>query len=199
MGYVVFWKVLQAADFGVPQLRPRFIIVALQRDVAPYFSWPTPYSKQVHVGEALRDLMASRGWPGADSWARGAASVAPTLVGGSRKHGGADVGPTRSKEAWKKLGIKGTSIAEEAPGPDFPLGDPDNLPRLTVQMGGVIQGFPPNWIWEGGKTAQWRQVGNAFPPPVAQAIGLRIRHALEKANEVSNDQSVVERKGRASA
>ena len=48
-------------------------------------------------------------------------------------------------------------------------------------MGGVIQGFPHDWEWAGGKTAQWRQVGNAFPPPVAKAIGTQIRHALQKS------------------
>ena len=43
-----------------------------------------------------------------------------------------------------------------------------------------IQGFPAEWKWEGGKTAAWKQVGNAFPPPVAQAIGTRIAAALQK-------------------
>lgn len=34
--------------------------------------------------------------------------------------------------------------------------------------------------WSGGKTAQWRQVGNAFPPPVAEAIGKAISRALRQ-------------------
>ena len=180
MGYTVFWKLIQAADHGVPQLRPRFILVALKREYAEFFAWPEAQPKILTVGEALHHLMAQDGWPGADEWAKQANTVAPTLVGGSKKHGGADVGPTRAKEAWKRLGVKGSSIAEESPSRDFPVGDPDNLPRLTVAMGGVIQGFPEEWIWAGGKTAQWRQVGNAFPPPVAAAIGKSISNALEK-------------------
>lgn len=52
-------------------------------------------------------------------------------------------------------------------------------------MGGVIQGFPQDWMWAGGKTAQWRQVGNAFPPPVAKAIGTQIKQALNKRKPVS--------------
>lgn len=181
MGYTVFWKLIQAVDHGVPQLRPRFILVALKNQYAKYFSWPEPQEKIVTVGEALHHLMAKNGWQGADIWAEQANTVAPTLVGGSKKHGGADVGPTRAREAWKRLGVKGSSIAEESPSSDFPIGDPENLPRLTVPMGGVIQGFPEEWIWAGGKTAQWRQVGNAFPPPVAEAIGRSIVNALEKA------------------
>lgn len=180
LGFDAFWQLIYASEFGVPQLRPRFVLIALKHEYSPYFSWPTPFPSQKTVGEAIGHLMAENGWPGARTWARTANTVAPTLVGGSKKHGGPDVGPTRAKEAWKKLGVKGTSIAEEAPGHDFPVNDPLHLPRLTVRMGGVIQGFPDDWQWAGGKTAQWRQVGNAFPPPVAKALGISISRALNK-------------------
>lgn len=180
LGYTVFWELIQAADYGVPQLRPRFILVALKEEYAEYFAWPAKHDHQVTVGEALEHLMGSNGWPGAHGWAKRANSVAPTLVGGSKKHGGPDVGPTRARQAWKRLGVKGSSIAEEAPSADFPVGNVDQLPRITVPMGGVVQGFPEDWRWAGGKTAQWRQVGNAFPPPVAHAIGNSIRNALSK-------------------
>lgn len=180
LGYQVFWELLQAADYGVPQLRPRFILVALKKEFSEFFAWPNKVPHKITVGEALRHLMAENGWKGADKWAINANTVAPTLVGGSKKHGGADVGPTRAKQAWKELGIKGTSIAEEAPPSDFTLDSEEELPRLTVRMGGVIQGFTEDWDWAGGKTAQWRQVGNAFPPPVAEAIGRQIKNALHK-------------------
>ncbi|WP_169872692.1 DNA cytosine methyltransferase [Corynebacterium cystitidis] len=188
LGYSVFWDLFQAADFGVPQLRPRFILVALKTEYEEYFAWPKQQVEQVPVGQALHHLMAENGWPGADQWAKQADTVAPTLVGGSKKHGGPDVGPTRAREAWRKLGVRGSSIAEEAPGPDFPVNDPGNLPRLTVAMGGVVQGFPEDWIWAGGKTAQWRQVGNAFPPQVAEAIGRAIASALAKHPLASGEE-----------
>lgn len=180
MGYTAFWKLLQAADYGVPQLRPRFILVALKDEFANYFAWPKVVKSHTPVGTALLPLMAENGWPGAEAWARNANTVGPTLVGGSKKHGGPDVGPTRAREAWKKLGIKGSSIAESPPAADFTTDPEQEMPRLTVRMGGVIQGFPEDWKWAGGKTAQWRQVGNAFPPPVAKAIGERIKFALRK-------------------
>lgn len=55
----------------------------------------------------------------------------------------------------------------------------DEAPRLTVKMGAVLQGFPEEWDFVGGKTAAWRQVGNAFPPPVAKAVGSKIAAALD--------------------
>ena len=49
------------------------------------------------------------------------------------------------------------------------------LPRLTVAMVGLIQGFPPGWKFVGKKTHAYRQVGNAFPPPVAKAVALAVK------------------------
>ncbi len=88
MGYQPDWTVLQAADYGVPQLRPRFILVALQPRDAEFFEWPQPNGPFRSVGETLVDLMGANGWPGAEAWARRAMAVAPTIVGGSKKHGG---------------------------------------------------------------------------------------------------------------
>ncbi len=174
LGYTPGWRLLNASDYGVPQLRPRVIFVAVRNDISEHFHWPTPHDSDAPtVGETLHDLMAERGWEGADTWARRASSIAPTLVGGSKKHGGPDLGPTRARAAWASLGVEGRTLAEEAPEPGF-----QGMPRLTVRMAARIQGFPDDWqIW-GRKTAAYRQVGNAFPPPVAKAVGDKIREAL---------------------
>ena len=83
------------------QLRPRFILVALREEFALHFEWPEPArSGPQTVGETLHARMAADGWVGADDWRQAASRVAPTIVGGSKKHGGADLGPTRAKRAW---------------------------------------------------------------------------------------------------
>lgn len=170
------WEVLEARNFGVPQLRPRAIFVALRNDVQGRFEWPTEadHTRPPTVGEALRREMRAGGWPGAAAWARQANDIAPTLVGGSKKHGGPDLGPTQAREKWAKLGVNGRLVAYEPPGPDW-NGEP---PMLTVQMAAILQGFPRNWPFWGSKTAAYRQVGNAFPPPVAQAVADKVRAAL---------------------
>ncbi|MDP1859704.1 MAG: DNA (cytosine-5-)-methyltransferase [Gemmatimonadaceae bacterium] len=111
LGYRVDWQVLNACNFGVPQLRPRFILVALKPKAFRFFAWPNPVSSPLTVGSALRDLMASRGWSGAFAWAQSANGIGPTLVGGSKLHGGPDLGPTRSREAWKLLQGEGRALA----------------------------------------------------------------------------------------
>lgn len=123
--------------------------------------------------------MQARGWPGASAWRAGAQQIAPTIVGGSKKHGGPDLGPTRARAAWRVLGVDGLGIADSPPGPDFPAGQP---PKLTVRMVARLQGFPDTWTFSGRKTAAYRQVGNAFPPPVARALGQAIRDALDQAS-----------------
>ncbi|GAA4016344.1 DNA (cytosine-5-)-methyltransferase [Allokutzneria multivorans] len=181
MGYVAEWRLLQASDFGVPQLRPRFVLVALQNKYSPYFSWPEPVGAPPTVGDTLRDLMASGGWEGADAWARGAQQIAPTIVGGSKKHGGADLGPTRAKKAWAELGVDAMGVADAPPGPGdkFKIG-----PKLTCEMVARIQGWKAGeWEFEGRKTSRYRQIGNAFPPPVAEAVGRRIHEALRQVGE----------------
>ena len=178
LGYRTYWQVLNASEFGVPQLRPRFILVAMRPEVAEHFQWPTPVGTPPTVGETLRDLMAAGGWAGAGAWAARANGIGPTLVGGSRKHGGPDLGPTRAREAWLKLGVDGKGLADAPPGPAVPA---SHTPRLTLQMAAALQGFPPGWRFSGRKTAGYRQIGNAFPPPVARAVGGCLRSAIEAA------------------
>ena len=207
MGYEkCFWDVLEAKDYGVPQLRSRSILVAMKPEYAKHFVWidPEPGNPKT-VADALWRSMRKRfqesgrpGWEEAyKKWLKDAKKdVAPTLVGGSKKHGGADLGPTRAKKAWASLGVCGLGVANEP----HDLTDPDRDlfakagPKLTVNQAAIIQGFPSNWHFEGRKTAAYRQVGNAFPPPVAEAVGRMIAVALmaeKEAREAARSEAVL--------
>ncbi|MBK3627032.1 DNA (cytosine-5-)-methyltransferase [Streptomyces sp. MBT49] len=222
LGYTVCqWGILEASDFGVPQLRPRAILVALRDDVIKdlKYEWPTPtHEDPVSVAQALEPSMRERYGRYADGehsqlaqerfdrWLQKASDrdaelrsqgrgggIAPTLVGGSKKHGGADLGPSRAKAAWKQLGVSGLGVANDidkcaekkSEGRD--LFGPDG-PMLTVRQAAIIQGFPDEWDFSGGKTAQYRQIGNAFPPPVARAVGKSIMDVLKAARERDQQQ-----------
>ena len=173
MGYEPGWKLLHASDFGVPQLRPRVLLVAVKKSAADRFSWPVKVVEPKTVGETLHDLMAENGWRKVERWRDLANRIAPTVVGGSKKHGGPDLGPTRARKAWAELHVDGLGIANEAPAAEF-----EGMPRLTVRMVARIQGFPDTWGLFGGKTARYRQVGNAFPALVAAAIASSLFTAL---------------------
>ncbi|MER8044292.1 DNA (cytosine-5-)-methyltransferase [Streptomyces sp. NPDC094032] len=224
LGYTVSkWDVLEASDFGVPQLRPRAILVAFRKEVLSSvkgdlkYEWPTATREvPVSVAEALDETMQERYQRYFDSpkhgararkalehWREAAAKrnvaldgkgIAPTLVGGSKKHGGADLGPSRAKAAWRQLGVSGMGVANDMETcakketEDRDLFGADG-PMLTVEQAAIIQGFPKGWILDGGKTAQYRQVGNAFPPPVAKAVGDSIMDVLKAARERDARQS----------
>ena len=174
LGYVPGWRLLNASDYGVSQLRPRVIFVGIRKDLASNFAWPEPSKdRPPTVGQLLHDLIKANGWRGADSWRQHAHAIAPTLVGGSKKHGGPDLGPTRARRAWAALGVDGAGLWDEAPACDFV-----GMPRLTPRMTARIQGFPDEWAFCGRKTAAYRQIGNAFPPPVAKAVAEQILAAL---------------------
>ncbi|MBP5863469.1 DNA cytosine methyltransferase [Streptomyces sp. LBUM 1478] len=205
------WRRMDANRFGVPQLRPRAILVAIRKDVLASsgvdFLWPLQLEgKRATVVDELAASMEARCrkfWnknkdgerarPGEPSgkhvyqeWLRKATDaveagkgIAPTLVGGSRKHGGADLGPTRAKRAWEALGVNAMGLAND-PSECDPERDlfREAGPMLTVEQAAVIQGFPEVWKFPGKKTAKYRQVGNAFPPPVAEAVGRAIAAVL---------------------
>ncbi|MFI6153907.1 DNA cytosine methyltransferase [Kitasatospora sp. NPDC051170] len=198
LGYhVCNWGMVEAADYGVPQLRPRAILIAIHREFYfEEFEWPSGDLERKTVFEALRKSMEERYRHAEElhknkkaalqnahqKWKERAErhGVAPTLVGGSKKHGGADLGPSRAKAAWKLLGVDAMGVANDM-GDDINV-DRDLLceagPKLTVAQAAIIQGFPENWHFEGGKTARYRQIGNAFPPPVAKAFGESIAKVL---------------------
>jgi DNA (cytosine-5)-methyltransferase 1 len=180
LGYQTGWKLMNASDFGVPQLRPRVIFVGLREEYADRFVWPdTRTARPLSVGETLYDLMSANNWKGAASWRDQADEIAPTIVGGSHKHGGPDLGPTRARKAWASLGVDGCGIVDTAPALDFV-----GMPRLTVRMAARIQGFPDAWQFYGRKTAAYRQVGNAFPPPFARAVAENLRACLTRSRLV---------------
>lgn len=178
LGYRGDWRLLNASDFGVSQLRPRAIFIAFRAEMLDGFIWPTASGiNPKPVGEVLCDLIAANGWKGAKAWRKRANEIAPTIVGGSTKHGGPDLGPTRAKRAWAALGVDAHGVVDKAPAWDFV-----GMPRLTVSMVARLQGFPDSWIFVGRKTNTYRQVGNAFPPPVARAVGLQVaKHLISAA------------------
>lgn len=176
LGYTGSWSIVNAADFGVPQIRWRTTFTAFREDAYKYYSNGVVRNiRKRYVGETLHPYLKQKGWLKADSWASCANALAPTIVGGSKKHGGPDLGPTRAKKAWQLLGIDAHGIADSPPERDF-----QGMPRLTVEMAAAIQGFPDDWRFVGSKTQVYRQIGNAFPPPVARWLGKRIADALSK-------------------
>lgn len=174
MGYATHWAAFNAVDFGVPQTRFRVFLVAMRRGGTRAFRWPTPATGVIRtVGAAIGDLMGLRGWRGAAAWMKHAAAPAPTIVGGSHKHGGPDLGPTRARREWAALGVDGLGLADAPPAETF-----NGMPRLTVEMVARLQSFPDDWMFAGPKTHAYRQVGNALPVRLAYNVAKAVKASL---------------------
>lgn len=64
---------------------------------------------------------------------------------------------------------------------------PARLRRITVQEAAALQSFPPGWTFAGPRVAQYRQVGNAVPPNLAQAVAKSVREALGRFDSQESD------------
>lgn len=167
--------------------QPSQILQMVRSDLVDVFSFPDGQTGVVaSVGEKLYDLMGANGWEFVDEWAQGANKIAPTLVGGSKKHGGPDLGPTRARRAWAELGVDGRGIANAAPEAGFA-----GMPRLTARMLARLQGFPDEWDFGSRKTVACRMIGNAFPPPVAMCVGLQIKKVLDYERDYSRSEKKI--------
>lgn len=187
-GYSVWIHRIETEDYGIAQERTRLLIVGMRGGLMANFRVPPSFPEwRTTLGDALLDLMAENGWTGAEAWAEARRNhlvvqdgvelrgvLASTIVG---RKGGAQ---EKEQARWASKGLDIAKIADAAPtqeeadhaGKDF-------LPSLTLRMRARLQGFPDWWQFMGGKDSAARQIGNAVPPVVGQAIGLAVRSALE--------------------
>lgn len=91
----------------------------------------------------------------------------------------------RPGSSWLKLHVNGKGLADAPPSATESI---DHVPMLTTEMAAATQGFPASWTFSGRKTASYRQIGNALPPPVACAVGASIHAAIDASRSVSRSQ-----------
>ena len=119
LGYQTWWDLVHASEHGVPQLRPRFVLVAIRQPWAAWFRWPEPLRRAAADGRRdAADLMGSRGWPGADGWrgrARGHRADDRRRQQEARRPGpGPDPGPRGLEASWASTG---SASPTRRPGP----------------------------------------------------------------------------------
>lgn len=200
LGYKTVYGILDAVNYGVPQFRERFVLIG-SRDNEDIFL-PIPTHFQMHqnpdyrwktVGEVIKDLENDPGEytplsgdrkkylhmvPEGGNWRDLPEEVIPVAMGGAYESGGGKVGFYRRLSYKQPSPTITTSPAQKA----TMLCHPSQDRPLSIKEYARIQQFPDDWKFPGTISAQYRQIGNAVPVGLAEAIG---RAIISTANRTS--------------
>lgn len=200
LGYKTVYGILDAVNYGVPQFRERFVLIG-SRDNEDIFL-PIPTRFQMHqnpdyrwktVGEVIKDLENDPGEytplsgdrkkylhmvPEGGNWRDLPEEVIPVAMGGAYESGGGKVGFYRRLSYKQPSPTITTSPAQKA----TMLCHPRQDRPLSIKEYARIQQFPDDWKFTGTISAQYRQIGNAVPVGLAEAIG---RAIISTANRTS--------------
>ncbi len=188
MGHSVFVRTLDAAEHLVPQRRKRtFLVAFLDASDAAGWEWPPPSGRAVTVAEAVPTCCAPV--PGARTLTT---SMDEYVARYERASGCArprDILPDRPART-----VTCRNLAS-ATSDMLRFAMPDGSRRtLLPSEGAALQGFPSWYRFAGRPASVAAQIGNAVPPPLALALGLAIRSALQKRRGVTqkNRQGIEE-------
>ncbi|WP_336652125.1 MULTISPECIES: DNA cytosine methyltransferase [unclassified Leucobacter] len=198
LGYLVDWKLIHAADYGVSQRRQRLVIVGSRRGG---FEWPSPThgalaSKPWVQAKSLLDPNLPIGTP---NTAKITYAKTPDLRpspwdghlwnGGGRPINPDGLAPTLiasmggNKTPWLDGGdIVAKYHAHLMDGGAPRSGIVPGARRITVAEAALIQGFPADMPWSGRTSSQYRQIGNAVPVLLASAVGEAVVRHLSAAS-----------------
>lgn len=169
LGYRTDWRVLDAADYSVPQRRHRFILLGTNGPHA--LPWPTPSASAGGLLGSWQTMADAIGW---GLSGRPSVAIAGASEKGGPHHTEVDRGwwmnrPATTLAADPRVFAPGGHHANDGRRPGFP-GRSENAIQLTQDEAARLQGFPAGYPFQGGKTSVARQIGNAVPAPMAAAI-----------------------------
>jgi DNA (cytosine-5)-methyltransferase 1 len=203
-GYSCSWRIVNAADHGVPQMRERFVLIGL---LAGEFTFPVPTHSRapgesllsfglkpwVTAGDAIGDLDTEQNADDTGHFAGGQFHdlLCQIPPGDNYLYFTEKRGHPQPRFKWRSRYWS------------FLLKLSPNMPSWTIQarrsnnMGPFhwrnrilrieevkrLQTFPDDWFLAGTVEQQWRQVGNAVPPILGEVLGRAVRAALEPAHE----------------
>lgn len=198
LGYKTVYGILDAVNYGVPQFRERFVLIGSRDNEDIFLPFPTHF--QMHqnpnyrwktVGDAIKDLESEPGEctalsgdrkkyihmvPEGGNWKDLPKDIIPIAMGGAYESGGGKVGFYRRLSYSQPAPTITTSPAQKA----TMLCHPNQDRPLSVKEYARIQQFPDDWIFTGTVAAKYKQIGNAVPVGLAEAIGRAIIATADK-------------------
>lgn len=199
LGYKTVYGILDAVNYGAPQFRERFVLIGSRDNEGIFLPLPTHF--QMHqdpayrwrtVGDAIRDLEADAGEcaalsgdrkkylhmiPEGGNWRDLPQELIPAAMGGAYESGGGKAGFYRRLSYAQPAPTVTTSPAQKA----TMLCHPNQDRPLSIKEYARIQQFPDDWIFAGTVAAKYKQIGNAVPVGLAEAIGKAMIAVADKS------------------
>ncbi|WP_038369396.1 DNA (cytosine-5-)-methyltransferase [Brackiella oedipodis] len=205
LGYHLYEpKVLKAMFYKVPQKRERLILIAVRNDISEGidFKWPATYHRVLTLKDALKkgelydcDVPSSEGQeypkrkkeilsmvPAGGYWRDLPVDIQKEYMLKSYYLGGGKTGMAR-RLSWDEPSLTLTCAPAQK---QTERCHPEETRPLTVREYARIQTFPDEWVFEGSTTAQYKQIGNAVPVNLAQAIGCSVIQLLEHLDDLED-------------
>lgn len=202
LGYKTVYGILDAVNYGVPQFRERFVLIG-SRDNEDIFL-PVPTHFQMHqnpeyrwrtLGDVIRGLedvdcecatlseerkKYLKLVPEGGNWKNLPKDLIPLAMGGAYESGGGKVGFYRRLAYDQPAPTITTSPGQKATMLCHPVKDR----TLNIKEYARIQQFPENWVFVGNLSAKYRQIGNAVPVGLGEAIGKAVIAAADNSSTV---------------
>ena len=163
LGYHVVYKLLMAADFGVPQTRERVIIVGTKRGKLPPFKHP-------------KSILDEKNWVNLKR-----------AIGDLEKKREGEITNHYWSKAKKNNGQGNSTVSADKPGPTMRTEHHGNIEyhwngkrRLSAREAARIQSFPDNFTFYPSTSSAYKQIGNAVPPVLAWYIATAVENFLDK-------------------
>ncbi len=209
MGYKIQYKILCASDYGVPQSRKRVVFVGTKKGT---FEYPSPINQIISCSMALSDLPPIETGTGVDpaSYETEAENDYQELMRKNSKEVHNHIAAAHSERVreiialvpdggnykdlpdeyrnTRNFHVAWTRFNSEKPAPTIDTGHRHHFHYKynrvpTVRECARLQSFPDDFIFVGNKTQQFRQVGNAVPPIMAQFIAKQVIRVLDETAE----------------
>ena len=190
LGYNVAYKVLRSQFLDVPQKRERLVIMAVRSDLGVDPVFPIEKDYIVSVRTALEGVPQSDGQKYTDEkrklmelippggyWRDLPIDLQKKYMGASFYLGGGKTGMAR-RLSWDEPSLTLTCNPAQK---QTERCHPQETRPLTVREYARIQCFPDEWIFSGGTSQQYKQIGNAVPVNLGYHIGLAVRAVLGQA------------------